>query len=539
MPRLCHVWSLVACGMLLMQPDTVLSQNQDADRAANAISENAIRAHMETLSDDVMEGRGTGQRGSELAAEYISAQFHRLGLAPAGDSGSYFQRFSVVARQVESSLRFSVNGNSPPLKFGHDFIAWPLVGDSAVNIAAEAIFVGYGIVAPHHGRNDYAGINARGKVVIVLAGSPITVDSIGTYDSYYGERDYKEDEARRQGAVAMIMLMERPPSWELIATRLREGSVRRFPAEIRSSLAVIGQMWIQTAEPLLRHAGIDIRSADFPDFQAREMGRVALRAGGPVRLIEATNVVARLAGTNSSQDETVVVGGHYDHLGIGPAVEGDSIYNGALDNASGTGILLAIAEAFAGTGVRPARSIIFVAFGAEELGLYGSQTFVARLEDPLKVAAMLNLDGGNVRGRMKDASAVGLEHSTLAEPFRRAAHAEGVRVEVFTDEIRDRFLFRSDQLSFIRAGIPALYLRHGRDPVEQSPEWVAERWAEFRTNRYHQPADEMLSWYTMDGLAQQARIVTRFLLDVANSPNRPSWMPASEFKSLRESSPYD
>ena len=249
------------------------------------------------------------------------------------------------------------------------------------------------------------------------------------------------------------------------------------------------------------------------------------------RSIAARNVAALLRGTGPLAHEVVVIGGHYDHLGIGPAVDGDSIYNGAEDNAGGMAQLLALAEAFSTSGVRPGRSILFMAFDGEELGLRGAEAFIRRPTIPLhRVVAMINLDAANLYGETRDAAALGLKESTLEQAFRLAARSEGLTVAAFQPDSIEAFFQRSDQLPFARAGIPAVFVFVGWDFVGRTPAWALEQWNRYFSERYHMPSDEARSWFSMKGALQQARVVARLSLQVANTRERPVWSATSRFR---------
>ena len=248
------------------------------------------------------------------------------------------------------------------------------------------------------------------------------------------------------------------------------------------------------------------------------------------RSIQARNVAGLLPGAGPGADEVVVIGGHYDHLGIGPAVNGDSIYNGAEDNAGGTAQLLVLAEAFAKSGVRARRSILFLATDAEELGMLGAEAFVQRPPVPLdRLVAMINLDAASFYGETRDIAALGLKESTLDESFRRAARDEGLMVPAAQPDSIEAFFLRSDQLPFARAGVPAIFPFVGWDFVGRTPAWALEQWNQYFAERYHQPSDQLQPWFSMKGALQQTRVVARVALEIAESPDRPQWKKGSRF----------
>ena len=249
------------------------------------------------------------------------------------------------------------------------------------------------------------------------------------------------------------------------------------------------------------------------------------------RSVAARNVAALLPGAGPGADEVVVIGGHYDHLGIGPGVGGDSIYNGAEDNAGGVAQLLALAEAFSTSGVRPRRSILFIAFDGEELGLRGAEAFIRRPTIPLdRLVAMINLDAANLYGETRDIAALGLKESTLDQSFRQAARSEGLTVAASQPDSIEAFFQRSDQLPFAQAGVPAIFVFVGWDFRGRTPAWALEQWNRYFAERYHRPSDQMQPWFSMAGAMQQARVIARMALDLATAAGRPSWAVTSRFR---------
>jgi Zn-dependent M28 family amino/carboxypeptidase len=516
-----------------------------ATRVARAVSGEVLRAHLEFLADDALEGRGTATRGGELAAKYIATQFKRLGLQTAGDDGTYFHRVPIIALTPDPILK-SQKGTDPAtlLRYREDYVLWSMRDDSMVSARGPAVFVGYGIVAPEYQWDDYRGIDATGKIVICLVNDPGLRDSTifkGKILTYYGRWTYKIEEAARHGAAGIIMVHTTESAtypWSAVASSWTGEQVRlERPA---TSLIVAGWIRDTTAAELFRGAGLDLdllsAQAATHEFHSVSLG-VDLDASvrSAVRRSQTFNVVGRLAGKGPRADEAVLFGGHYDHFGIRTPVNGDSIYNGAEDNASGTAAVLTAAEAFVSSGVRPARSLLFIAFGAEESGLLGSQAFAERPTLPLrKLAAVLNTDVMNLYGRTRDIAALGIDQSSLGDVFRRAAAAEGLKVVVNQDALVRGAFFRSDHFPFARAGVPALSVENGIDYVGRPAGWGEEQKREYADHRYHQPADEVLPWFTMDGAVQQIRVVVRTALELGNTPQQPVWNPSSEFRGAGE-----
>jgi Zn-dependent M28 family amino/carboxypeptidase len=307
-----------------------------------------------------------------------------------------------------------------------------------------------------------------------------------------------------------------------------------------TSLVVAGWIRDESAARLLQQEGLQLDAlldqARLRGFRPRILPfGLAATVRSTLRRSSTSNVVARLKGRGRLAGEAVVIGGHYDHLGIRAPVNGDSIYNGAEDNASGTAGVLTAAEAFVRSGVQPARSILFMAFGAEESGLLGSQAFAENPTKPLKqLAGVVNLDVMNLYGRTKDIAALGTDQSSMGEVFAAAAAAEGLRVSVDSGALIRGSFFRSDHFPFARAGVPSLSLETGGDFVGRAEGWGDEQQQEYTARRYHQPQDELLPWFSMDGALQQIRVVLRAALAVANAPAQPVWSAGSEFRAAGE-----
>jgi Zn-dependent M28 family amino/carboxypeptidase len=510
-------------------------------RVARALDARVLRSHLEFLADDALEGRAPGTRGGRTAAKYIAAQFERLGLVPAGDSGTYFQRVPIIALTPEPSL--AVSGGSP-LAWKKDFVMWSMRNDSLVSARGDAVFAGYGIVAPEYGWNDYAGLDARGKIVIVLVNDPGLQDSTifrGKILTYYGRWTYKIEEAQRQGAAGILMVHTTESAsypWTTVLSGWVGPQVRLERAP--GSLQVAGWLQQDAAGRLFAKGSQDLAAltaaAARKGFRAVPLKLqldAAVRSG--IRRSETENVLGRWPGRGPLAHEAVLIGGHYDHFGIGAPVNGDSIYNGAEDNASGTAGVLAAAEAFVRSGVRAGRSMVFVGFAAEESGLLGSQALAATPPFPLRdMAAILNLDVLNMYGRTRDFSALGLEQSSLGAAMTRAAAAEGLKVTANQEALIRGAYFRSDHFSLARAGVPGVSLESGSDFVGRPAGWGAEQRDKYTAERYHQPSDEVQPWFNYDGALQQLRVIVRTAVLVGNAPKQPKWRPSSEFRQAGE-----
>ena len=514
------------------------SPGSPATRVAHALDPRLVRAHLEFLADDALEGRAPGTRGGATAAKYIATQFERLGLEPAGDSGTYFQRVPIIALTPEPAL--TVAGATTPLAWKTDYVMWSMRNDSLVQTHGDAVFVGYGIVAPEYGWNDYAGTDVKGKIVVTLVNDPGLQDSTifrGKILTYYGRWTYKIEEARRQGAAGILMVHTAESAtypWTTVLSGWVGPQVRLETPP--SSLVIAGWLQQDAAARLFQQGGQDLAAltaaAARPGFKPVPL-RLQLDATvrSAIRRSETANVLARWPGRGPLAHEAVLIGGHYDHFGIGAPVNGDSIYNGAEDNASGTAGVLAAAEAFVRSGVRTGRSIVFVGFAAEESGLIGSQALAAHPPVPLRdLAAILNLDVLNLYGRTRDFSALGLDQSSLGRAIAQAAAAEGLKLTPNPEALKRGAYFRSDHFSLARVGVPGTSLESGSDFVGRPAGWGKEQKDLYVEKRYHQPSDEVQSWFSYDGAIQQLRVTVRTAVAVANDPTQPTWNTNSEFR---------
>jgi Zn-dependent M28 family amino/carboxypeptidase len=514
-----------------------------ATRAIRALDPRVLRAHLEFLSDDALEGRAPGTRGGETAAKYIATQFERLGLEPAGDSGTYFQRVPIISLTPAPTLAVA-GASATPLAWKNDFVLWSMRNDSLVNVRSDVVFAGYGIVAPELGWNDYEGLDAKGKIVVVLVNDPGLQDSTifrGKILTYYGRWTYKIEEARRQGAAGILIVHTTESAtypWTTVLSGWVGPQVRLETPP--SSLIVAGWLHQDAAARLFQQGGQDL--AALTAAAARRGFRpvpltlqLDATVRSTVRRSATENVLGRWPGRGALAREAVLIGGHYDHFGIGAPVNGDSIYNGAEDNASGTAGVMATAEAFVRSGVHAARSLVFVGFAAEESGLIGSQALATNPPFPLRdMAAILNLDVLNLYGRTRDFSALGLDQSSLGRAIGQAAAAEGLRVTPNEHALITGAYFRSDHFSLARAGVPGTSLESGSDFVGRPAGWGQAQKDLYTAQRYHQPSDQLLPWFTYDGAMQQLRVIIRTAMLVGSAPDQPTWNASSEFRQAGE-----
>jgi Zn-dependent M28 family amino/carboxypeptidase len=499
--------------------------------AAARVRPEAIRAYIRYLADDALEGRGTGARGGQVAAEFIAAQFRRMGLEPAGDGGTYLQAVELLGRTPSPSIR--VDGTE--LRYPGDYVVAPVADDTLTRIAGDLVFAGYGIVAPARAWDDYKGADVRGKIVVVLPGDP---DST-LFDRFTGRpwiavRE-KADVAARRGAAALLVVQSEGRGgvpWQAVQAFTRERIALAAPTQ---HVAFWGWLSDSAAAELAARGGLDLErlreAAARREFQPTPLG-ASLEADirTAVRRIPTDNVVALLRGRRPHSAEAIVVGAHYDHLGIGEPLNGDSIYNGAEDNASGTAGVLAAAEAIAGSGARPARSIVFTAFAGEELGLQGSEWLVRHPPAGLRLVGAFAMDVLNLYGRTRDIGTVGVNQSSLGTLIRRAAAADGMAINEDPDDLARGRFFRSDNYAFARADIPAMRIVNGVDFVGRPADWGRQERERYWNERYHRPNDELAPWMSMDGIVQQIRVLVRSVLTAADARSAPTWAPRSDFR---------
>lgn len=525
---------------LLLFPAATHAQTA-VDKAARAVSADVIRAHIDFLASDALEGRGAGTRGGDIAARYIAAQYVRLGLLPAGDDSTYFFKVPVVSFTPEPTLALG----DAELAYPTDFVLGPMRWDSLVTIDAPLVFVGYGIVAPEYEWDDYAGVDVKGKVVAVLVNDPGLHDAStfkGRVLTYYARWTYKYEEAARQGAAGVLLIHTTESAtypWAVVEGSSSGVQVRLETAP--TSLLVAG--WVQQGvmAKTFKAAGKtlpeEMTRAGKKGFVGYELPtRVVASVRAPMTRTATYNVLGRLPGTGGSlADEVVVLGAHYDHLGIGKPVDGDSIYNGARDNAAGVGEILAIAEAMNRAEFTGKRSILFAAFGGEESGLLGSQAMIDRPFMPLRnVAAMLNFDGANLFGRARDIAANGSDQSSLLGALQAAARLEGLRVTEDSAGMYRGSFFRSDNFPFARAGIPSLSFEPGSDFIGRPKDYSQRVNEEYTSKRYHRPQDEFGPWYSLDGAVVETRVGLRTAVYAADASSQPTWNFDSEFRAVGE-----
>ena len=528
----------------------MLTPGEFAELEGEPLDETRIRADVRFLSDDLLEGRGTGSRGGTLAARYISNRFEALGLEPAGTDRSYFQQVQMVGTKTDPSSqlvgRASSGTTESRFRFGDQFVASTEIDEPEVNVIGDLVFVGYGISAPEYNWDDYKGLDVRGKILLIMVNDPPSSAAEpklfgGAALTYYGRWSYKFEEAARRGAGGVI-LIHTPESagygWNVVKNSWG-GETFSLAASGRNALRMKAWVTDETARALVTLSGLELNSlrlsAQSRDFRPQQLSaNVDMKLKATTRKITSPNVAGLLRGTDPNlMNEYVVLSAHWDHLGIRPDQPGDNIYNGAVDNATGVAGLLAAARWLTEQERRPKRSVIFLATTAEEQGLLGAEHYTRYPYASMSsTVANLNLDAMNVLGVTTDTTPIGAERSTLGMFVDAVARESGLTVS--PDPRPEQGLFyRSDHLPFAKAGVPSINLNPGTRFVGHSDTWAAEQFKEFNETRYHQPSDEYSPNWDLRGLLQQARLASLIVLRIANAPDRPRWNPGEEFGKAR------
>jgi Zn-dependent M28 family amino/carboxypeptidase len=520
------------------------------------IDENALRAHIKFLASDLLEGRGTGARGGELAAAYLAAQLETLGLKGAGANGSFLQPVSLVGVKADPNTKLTISSNKgrESFKFADDYVAFTGAQTEDVNVDTDLVFVGYGIDAPEQRWNDYKGDAAdyRGKILVMLVNDPpaTTVEPNlfgGKTLTYAGRWTYKYEEGARRGAAGVILLhTDESAGYPWNVVRTSNGSWRFDIARSESDPTPFLKFrsWVtdDTGRRLMKLAGYDLddlrkraASRDFVPVKLNVEGAIHLKS--EVKRVEAPNVAGILTGSDPQlRNQYVVYSAHWDHFGIGaPDKTGDTIYNGAQDNASGCASVLGIAEAMAKSPAaqRPRRSILFLFTTGEEQGLLGSEWYSRHPLVPLdKTAADVNLDSMNVLGVTRDFAPLGAERSTLKVVVEAVAHERGMRVSPDSRPEQGSF-YRSDHFPFAKVGVPSISVKEGSDFVGHPAGWGAEQFKAYNTAHYHQPSDEYSNAWDFRGIIQETEIALDIGLRVANTAAMPRYNLGDEFAKQR------
>jgi len=530
---------------------TNLPSQAEVQEALASMTEEEVREYTQVLASDEFGGRAPSSPGEDLTIQYLTEQFAALGLEPGGENGTWTQEVPLVAITADPDMTLGIGGagGSTTFEYGSEFVAGtPRVVEEVSFHDSEMVFVGYGAVAPEYGWDDYAGVDVTGKTVVVLVNDPgfATQDPDlfrGNAMTYYGRWTYKYEEAARQGAAAVLIVHETAPAaygWATVENGWT-GTQFNLVTEDDNMGRVMAEGWVtlETAEAIFSMAGMDYQElkarAQEPGFQAVPLGdlKASLAIRNTVERSSSRNFLAKLPGT-TRPDEVVIYMGHWDHFGTDPSLEGDQIYNGAVDNASGIGAILEIAEAFTTLEPGPERTVVFWATTAEEQGLLGSGYYGENPVYPLnRTVAAINIDALPITGATRDYTIVGFGNSEL-DVYAQRANAQVDRVVKANPEPEKGSFYRSDHFPLAKQGVPAHYGGAGHDNIEHGEEWSRAQSEAWTAQHYHQVTDEYSPDWDLGGAMQDMAVWFRMGLELAYSTDFPEWHEGTEFKAARD-----
>ena len=532
-------------------------QAQSSAVPAANITSAGILDRIKVLSSDEYEGRAPGTKGEELTVTYLENEFKKLGLKPGNTDGTYIQKVPLVGITAKNAQPLTVTkgAQKQTFKWADDVVAWTKhVADGASIKDSDLVFVGYGVEAPEFNWDDFKDVDVKGKTIVVLVNDPQVPDPAdpskldartfnGTAMTYYGRWTYKFEQGARKGAAGILIVHETGPAgypFSVVQGNLREKFDLVTPDKNAGRSAIEGWITLDAAKKILQMAGQDFdalkKQALTREFRPVPLNlKASLGVSNTMRTLESRNVAAKVEGSDPTlKDEYVVYTAHWDHLGVGTPVNGDKIYNGALDNASGVAQLLEIAGAFTRAQPAPKRSILFLMVTAEEQGLLGSQYYsVAPIYPLAKTLANINIDGVNQWGRTKDVTVIGMGASDFDDYLREAATGQGRTLRP-DPESEKGFYYRSDHFNFAKQGVPALYTDTGVDFVGKPAEYSQQKRDEYTNKDYHAPSDEIKPDWDLSGAVEDAELLYVVGYRVANATRFPEWKPGNEFKAKRD-----
>jgi Zn-dependent M28 family amino/carboxypeptidase len=540
---------LTACGDGSAAPD---AYDAGVTAAADRITAAEMLQRINDLAADSMEGRAPGSPGEDKTVAYLESAFRGMGLAPGNPDGSYIQNVELIGYTSKPTASFRVGGTRLAMRFPQDYVASSRYERARTEVrSSDVVFVGYGIVAPEYGWDDYKDVDVRGKTVIMLVNDPpVTLAGSAEQDpavfkgsamTYYGRWTYKYEIATEKGAAAVLIVHETIPAG--YGYSVVEGSFSREQFDIVQSgentrVPVEGWLTLEKTKELFAAAGKDFdalhAAAASKDFRPESLGATAdFSIDISSRRVQSRNVLAKLEGA-TKPDEVVIYTAHWDHLGIDPLATGDNISNGALDNASGTATLLEIAKAYAALDTKPDRSIVFLAVTAEEKGLLGARYYAA---NPLyalnKTVANINMDGINQWGRTSDLEVIGLGNSTLDDIVLQLATTEQRTVRPDAEPEKG-YYYRSDHFEFAKVGVPALYTGSGMNYIGKDASYGEIKRGEYLVNDYHKPSDQVKPDWDLAGAVDDTKLLFRVGWMVSQMPQWPEWKAGTEFKAKRD-----
>jgi Zn-dependent M28 family amino/carboxypeptidase len=553
------VLPLMLAGCATDEPESQAPQDtpvtaESMQSALASITADDLMRRIEALAHDSMEGRAPGGVGEERTVRYLEDEFRAIGLGPGNPDGTYVQNVPLVGLTSDVRGQLTIGGRTIELQGPRDFIASTRRVAPEVSVAnSDLVFVGYGVVAPEYGWDDYKDVDVTGKTIVMLvndpaipmAGDTMQLDTTmfrGRAMTYYGRWTYKYEIAAEKGAAAAIVIHETGPAgypFEVLSAGWGQESFDiKSPDNNMSRVAVQSWMPEPAARRFLQQMGHDFdelkRQALQREFRPVELGaQASFTLRNQIREIQSRNVIARIEGARRP-DEYVVYTAHWDHLGMNPNMPGDNIYNGALDNASGTAMLVEIAEAFTQLPQAPDRSILFLAVTAEERGLLGAKYYAENPLYPLeRTVANINMDGINQWGRTDDIVVIGLGNSTLDDVLAEAAASQNRRLEPDAEPEKG-FYYRSDHFEFAKQGVPALYTDAGVSFAGRAADYGQQKRDEYTTNDYHKPSDEVKPDWDLAGAVDDAQLMFQVGYRVSQRAAFPEWKEGTEFRARRE-----
>src|SRR5438128_6042268 len=551
---------LLSCVVLLGITLCVFAADKPEEKlkpALDVITPDALLAHIKILSSDEFEGRAPGSKGEELSTKYIADQFRAIGLKPGNPDGTYVQEVPLAGIKSDPRLQFVVNGKPPmDLKFGDDFVASSARLQNEIKMDnSEIVFVGYGVVAPEYGWDDYKGVDVRGKTILMLINDPAVPDPKdpskldekmfkGKAMTYYGRWTYKYEIAAQKGAAAAIIIHETEPAaypWQVVRSSWGKENFE-FDNPNKNMDAVSARSWItrDVAKKFSADCGQDFDALK-KSAVAKEFRPVALNAKADIeikqqiRSFKSHNVIGKLEGDDPKlRDEYVIYTVHWNHLGRHPELQGDQIFNGAIDNASGVASVIELAAAFTKLNPPPKRSVLFMATTAEEAGLLGAKFYALHPLYPLdKTLADINIDTVNPWGKTHDIEDLSNNNSTLDDLLGAAAQRNGREMKPNSQPEKGSF-YRADHFEFSKRGAPSLYTGGGRDFIGKPANFGQQKKDDYTAHHYHQASDEVDPNWDLSGAVQDIDLLFEVGYQVANGDKFPEWKPGSEFKAKRD-----
>jgi Zn-dependent M28 family amino/carboxypeptidase len=524
--------------------------------ALEVITPDGLLAHIKVLASDEFEGRAPGTKGEDLSVKYITDQFKKIGLKPGNPNGTYTQEVPLAGIKSEPRMSFVIGDKTMDLRFPDDFVASSARLQPEIKIdKSDLVFVGYGVVAPEYGWDDYKNVDVRGKTLLMLIGDPPVPDPKdpsklddkmfkGKAMTYYGRWTYKYEIAAQKGAVAAIIIHETEPAaypWQVVRSSWGEEDFELDNSN-KNMDAVSARSWItsEVAKKLFTDSGQDFnalkKSAIAKDFRPLTLNAKAnIQIKQQIRSFKSHNVIGKLEGSDPKLNaEYIIYTAHWDHLGRHPELQGDQIFHGAIDNASGVASVIELAAAFMKINPPPKRSVLFMATTAEEAGLLGAKFYAEHPLYPLeKTLADINLDSMNVWGKARDIEDLSLGFSTLDDLLAAAAKQQG-RTAIPDSRPDKGKIYRADNFEFSKVGLPSLYVGKGEHLLSR-PETAPLRSDEFDSTDYHQVTDEVRPDWDLSGAVQDVQLLLEVGYEVANGDKFPEWKPGSEFKAKRDS----